>query len=144
MRNGLWIVLAAWLPAGVAAQIPYVYPFNAMTGQEVIDHRLKVVRTQLDYLNRAKVDAYLNGIRDGAHGRDWCLATPMLPDELNAAVVGRLKAGYKPAVLKDNAAPLVLAELGRQFPCKRIAKPVSAPVKKAVRKAANKPGRPQR
>lgn len=99
------------------SEVPYVYPFNAMTGQEVVDQRLNEPRTQLDYINREKVDAYLNGIKDAAHGRDWCLARPVLPGELNLAVVQRLKASRKPAELKENAAPLVLAELRRRFPC---------------------------
>jgi hypothetical protein len=124
MKPLAWLLVAACLPGGALAAIPYVYPFNAMTGQEVLDHRLKHVKTQLDYLNREKVDAYLNGIRDGAHGRDWCLATPLLPNELNANVVARMKAAYSPAALKGNAAPLVLAALREQFPC---AGPVVAP-----------------
>lgn len=124
MKPLAWLLIAACLPGGARAAIPYVYPFNAMTGQEVLDHRLKHVKTQLDYLNREKVDAYLNGIRDGAHGRDWCLATPLLPNELNANVVARMKAAYSPAVLKGNAAPLVLAALRELFPC---AAPVAAP-----------------
>ncbi|WP_313171209.1 Rap1a/Tai family immunity protein [Massilia oculi] len=117
MKAGAWIALAACMPAGVLAAIPYVYPFNAMTGQEVVKHRLKEPKTQLDYINREKVEAYLNGIKDGAHGREWCLARPVLPDEPNLAVVRRLKATRKPAELKENAAPLVLAELRRRFPC---------------------------
>ncbi|WP_429202029.1 Rap1a/Tai family immunity protein [Massilia sp. UYP11] len=64
-----------------------------------------------------RVDAYLNGIKDAGHGREWCLARPVLPQELNVAVVRRLKATRKPAELKRNAAPLVLAELRRRFPC---------------------------
>lgn len=145
MKFGAWVAFAACLPGSALAEIPYVYPFNAMTGQEVLDHRLKPVQTQLDYLNREKVDAYLNGIRDGAHGRDWCLATPMLPEEFNAGLVQRLKAGYKPAALKGNAAPLVLAELRQQFPCKTAAAmPGKKPGAKPVKKSATKPDRRKR
>jgi len=117
-----WIAIAACLPLWAQASIPYVYPFNAMSGQEVIEHRLKEPKSQLDYINREKVEAYLNGIKDGAHGREWCLARPVLPDELNLAVVRRLKATRKPAELKENAAPLVLAELRRRFPCPKPGK----------------------
>lgn len=134
MKPLAWLLIAACLPGGAGAAIPYVYPFNAMTGQEVLDHRLKHVKTQLDYLNREKVDAYLNGIRDGAHGRDWCLATPLLPNELNANVVARMKAAYSPAALKGNAAPLVLAALREQFPC-------AGPVVAARAKPDNKVGK---
>lgn len=122
MKAGAWIALAACLPSGALASIPYVYPFNAMTGQEVVEHRLKEPKTQLDYINREKVDAYLNGIKDAGHGREWCLARPVLPQELNVAVVERLKATRKPAELKENAAPLVLAELRRRFPCPKPGK----------------------
>lgn len=119
MRRVALIWIAACLPDLAAASIPYVYPFNAMTAQEVVDARLKEPKTQLDYINREKVEAYLNGIKDGAHGREWCLVQPVLPGELNVAVVRRLKATRKPAELKQNAAPLVLAELRRRFPCKK-------------------------
>ena len=122
MKPSAWIGIAACLPLWTQAAIPYVYPFNAMTGQEVVEHRLREPKTQLDYINREKVDAYLNGIKDGAHGREWCLARPVLPGELNLAVVQRLKASHKPAELKQNAAPLVLAELRRRFPCPRPGK----------------------
>jgi hypothetical protein len=43
----------------------------------------------------------------------------VLPQELNLAVVQRLKDTRKPAELKGNAAPLVLAELRRRFPCEK-------------------------
>jgi hypothetical protein len=138
-RLGAWIALVAWLPLAASAAIPYVYPFNAMTGQEVIKDRLKEPKTQLDYINREKVDAYLNGIKDGGHGRAWCLTQPVLPQELNVAVVRRLKATLKPAELKENAAPLVLAELGRRFPCPKSGKnAVKEPVKHAVKQAVKK------
>lgn len=111
-------VLVLWAGSALAA-ISYVYPFNAMSGQEVVDQRLKEPKSQLDYIRREKVDAYLNGIKDAAHGSAWCLDKPVLPDELNLAVVRQLKAARKPAELQGNAAPLVLAELRRRFPCAR-------------------------
>lgn len=114
------LVCGAWLACGAApAAIPYVYPFNAMSGQEVIERRLKEPKSQLDYINREKVEAYLNGIKDGAHGTAWCLNRPVLPQELNLAVVPQLKQTRTPAELKGNAAPLVLAELRRRFPCEK-------------------------
>jgi hypothetical protein len=143
MKLPALLLLAVCLPCAALAEIPYVYPFNAMTGQEVLDHRLKRMKTQLDYLNREKVDAYLNGIRDAAHGRDWCLAAPMLPEELNASVVARLKTAHDPAALKGNAAPLVLAELRQQFPCVKPAMlPAGKPATRPTRQAA-KPARKQ-
>ena len=104
---------------GAAPAIPYVYPFNAMSGQEVIERRLKEPKSQLDYINREKAEAYLSGIKDGAHGTAWCLNRPVLPQELNLAVVRSLKDSRKPVELKGNAAPLVLAELRRRFPCEK-------------------------
>ena len=127
MKRAALIWIAACLPGGASASIPYIYPFNAMTAQEVVDFRLKEPKTQLDYINREKVEAYLNGIKDGAHGREWCLAQPILPGEMNVALVRRLKMTKKPAELKQNAAPLVLAELRGRFPCK---KPEKKPAKK--------------
>jgi len=113
---GFGVCLAG--PAAAQA-IPYVYPFNVMTAQEVIEQHLKKPRSQLDYINREKVEAYLNGIKDGAHGTIWCLNRPLLPQELNLAVVQQLKQTRKPAELKANAAPLVLGELRRRFPCEK-------------------------
>lgn len=69
------VFIAACLPLWAQAAIPYGYPFNAMTGEEVA-----------------------------------------------APVVRRLKATRKPAQLKQNAAPLVLAELRRRFPCPKPGK----------------------
>lgn len=54
MKSRIWIWIAACLPLWAQAAIPYVYPFNAMSGQEVIEHRLKEPKTQLDYINREK------------------------------------------------------------------------------------------
>lgn len=122
MRRLALFWMVGCLPTGAVASIPYVYPFNAMTAQEVVDYRLKEPKTQLDYINRERVEAYLNGIKDGAHGREWCLVEPVLPGELNMALVRRLKMTRKPAELKQNAAPLVLAELRRRFPCKKPGK----------------------
>lgn len=122
MRRLALFWMVGCLPTLAAASIPYVYPFNAMTAQEVVNYRLKEPKTQLDYINRERVEAYLNGIKDGAHGRDWCLVEPVLPGELNTALVRRLKMTRKPAELKQNAAPLVLAELRRRFPCKKPGK----------------------
>ena len=117
------VCLSMCLTARARAQpIPYVYPFNVMTAQEVIDQRLRKPRSQLDYINREKVEAYLNGIKDGAHGSAWCLNRAVLPHELNLAIVQRLKQTRKPAELKANAAPLVVAELRRRFPCEKPGK----------------------
>ena len=41
------------------------------------------------------------------------------PQELNLAVVRQLKQTRTAAELKGNAAPLVLAELRRRFPCEK-------------------------
>ena len=49
-----------------------------MIGQGVVEHRLKEPRTQLDHINRGKVETCLNGVKDGAQGRGWCLASPVL------------------------------------------------------------------
>lgn len=139
MRRVIVALVAAGLSLPVLAEpIPYVYPFNAMSGQEVVERRLKQPKSQLDYIDREKAEAYLNGIKDAAHGRDWCLAQPILPQDLNLELVQRLRA-RAPGELRANAAPLVLAELRQRFPCaKPAASALAKPGKKAAGKAAKR------
>ena len=99
---------------------------------------MKQPKSQLDYIDREKAEAYLNGIKDAAHGRDWCLAQPILPQDLNLELVQRLKS-RAPGELRANAAPLVLAELRQRFPCaKPAASALAKPGKKAAGKAAKR------
>lgn len=69
-----------------------------------------------DYILREKAYSYLDGVRDGAEGRDWCdvnqLKTPDLAYEL-AADIARLPAAER----KKNASVLLIELLRRRFPC---------------------------
>lgn len=65
---------------------------------------------------REKAYSYLDGARDTAEGRIWCdvnqLKTPDLACEL-AGQIARLPAAER----KKNASALLLALLGRVYPC---------------------------
>ncbi|WBS04205.1 Rap1a/Tai family immunity protein [Pseudoduganella sp. SL102] len=69
-----------------------------------------------EYTLREKAYSYLDGVRDGAEGHDWCdvnqLKTPDLAYEL-AADIARLPAAER----KKNASILLLDLLRRRFPC---------------------------
>lgn len=69
-----------------------------------------------DYILREKAYSYLDGVRDGAEGRDWCdvnqLKTPDLAYEL-AADIAMLPAAER----KKNASILLIEQLRRRFPC---------------------------
>jgi len=107
------------LPGMVAAApIPYVYPFNMMTAEEVIAKLLKDPSSELDVIKREITDAYVNGIKDATHGSVWCLAHPILPHELNSELAFAIRTSRRPDELKRNAAPLLLDELRKRYPCK--------------------------
>ena len=107
-------VLAA-LPA--VAAVPYVYPYNLMTAEDVVNKLLVKPRTEADYAERDAAYAYVAGIKDAAQGRDWCFTPGLKPDELIYETVHAVKRNNAPAALKANAADLVLKELRRQYPC---------------------------
>jgi hypothetical protein len=113
----LAIILA--LP-GLAAAAPdtYAYPFNMMTGEELVTKLLKAPTSDHDPFNREIAYAYLNGIKDGTQGSVWCFTGRIKPDELNVELASALRARRTAEELKRNAAPLVLDELRRRFPCK--------------------------
>lgn len=117
MRICSLTALALCLPCmAIAAQ--YVYPYNAMTGEQVVAKLLKVPVAHLDYIERDMAHSYMNGIKDGTQGITWCFTGTILPHELNIELAGAIKAARTQAELKSNAAPLVLDELRRRYPCK--------------------------
>jgi hypothetical protein len=94
-----------------------VYPFNAMTGEQVVGKLLKVPVTHLDYIERDMTHSYVNGIKDGTQGSTWCFTGAILPHELNIELAGAIKEARRLDELKGNAAPLLLDELRRRYPC---------------------------
>jgi len=72
-----------------------------------------------EHLQREKAYSYLDGARDTAEGRIWCdvnqLKTPDLAYEL-AGQIARLPATER----KKNASTLLLALLGRAYPCRPV------------------------
>ncbi len=104
-------------PYAVPDAVPYVYPYNMMTAQQVVDTLLKQPVTPAEHVERDRVHSYVNGLKDGTQGREWCFSGGMLPHELNLEMAGALKASRSGAQLKGNAAPVVLAELRRRYPC---------------------------
>lgn len=112
-------LLALALP-GLAIAMPatYDYPFNMMTGEELVTKLLKHPVTDYDPFNREIAHAYLNGIKDGTQGTVWCFTGTLKPDELNIELASSLRAKRTAVELKRNAGPLILDELRRRYPCK--------------------------
>lgn len=113
------LLLLAWLPAACASvhAAPYVYPFNTMTGADVVARLTVDPVTDGDFRERDRANYYVAGIKDATQGSLWCFRRALLPHELNTEVAHALKARYSPDALKANAAPLVLDELRRRYPC---------------------------
>ncbi|GGC13086.1 hypothetical protein GCM10011572_38110 [Pseudoduganella buxea] len=107
----------SWCLNGTAAETPYVYPFNTMTGTELVQKLTTEPVSDSDYRESDRAHYYLAGIKDGTQGIIWCFKRAMLPDELNYEIVHALKKRHRAAELSGNAAPLVLAELRRRYPC---------------------------
>lgn len=96
---------------------PYAYPFNSMTGEQIVRKLLTEPRAEIDYIERDMAHSYLNGVKDATQGRSWCFVGGLLPHELNIELAASIRATRTSAELKGNAAPLLLAELGKRYPC---------------------------
>ncbi len=108
---GLPLGLAVLAFAEAASSVP------TLTGDGFIQMVSKPVpANNYEYLQREKAYSYLDGARDTAEGHIWCdvnqLKTPDLAYEL-AGQIAKLPAAER----KKNASALLLALLGRTYPC---------------------------
>ncbi|GGY68276.1 hypothetical protein GCM10007387_58080 [Pseudoduganella albidiflava] len=101
-------------PSVAHAQSPYAYTLTGDRFVQMIGSTKSL--DSYEYTLREKAYSYLDGVRDGTEGRDWCdvnqLKTPDLAYEL-AADLARLPAAER----KKNASILLLDLLRRRFPC---------------------------
>lgn len=111
------LISCLWCPNGIAADTPYLYPFNTMTAAELVHKLTTEAATPRDSRESDRAHYYLAGIKDGTQGILWCFKRSMLPAELNYEIAHALKERHKAEELNANAAPLVLAELRRRYPC---------------------------
>lgn len=95
----------------------YVYPYNTMTAGEVVQKLMTPPVTDADFRERDRAYYYVAGLKDGTQGTVWCFTSPVKPDESTYEVVGAIREKYSAEALKGNAAPLVLKELQRRYPC---------------------------
>lgn len=96
---------------------PYAYPFNSMTGEQVVNKLVKEPHAEIDFIERDMAHSYLNGIKDATQGTSWCFVGGLLPHELNIEIAASIRATRTSAELKGSAATLLVAELGRRYPC---------------------------
>jgi hypothetical protein len=116
MKN-LCLMVAAMLLPGMAAALPYIYPYNWMTGQEVVTNLLTETTDPAEGYRYNLTQHYVNGIKDGTQGITWCFTVPILPHELNRELAAAIRK-RTPAELKGNAGPLIREELRRLYPCR--------------------------
>lgn len=116
-RAGLAILLALFSITWTTAREPYGSPFNMMTGNQVLQKLLADTKRPSDYVERDIAQAYVNGIKDGTEGTVWCFVGVILPHELNNELAWDLKEKHTPDELRGNAAPLILTDLRRRYPC---------------------------
>ena len=103
------------------AALPQAYkdPHNMMTGMEVAEKILTPPQPGADFVERDIAHAYVNGIKDATQGVSWCFNSAIVPHELNIEIVSAMRKARTEEELKGNAAPLLLAELRKRYPCKR-------------------------
>ncbi len=116
MRQLILLLVFLTFP-GLAAAVPYVYPYNWMTGEAVVRKLTVEPANADDDAERTYTHNYLNGMKDGTQGTVWCFKGYILPHELNLDLAWAIKKRNKPSALEGNAAPFVLAELRRLYPC---------------------------
>lgn len=106
------------LAPNALADIPlYVYPYNWMTAGEVVRKLTTEPVTEQDFLQRDLTNHYLNGIKDGTQGRDWCFKGTILPHELNLELAHAIKKSLASTRSDENAAPVFIQELKKRYPC---------------------------
>jgi hypothetical protein len=98
----------------------YAYPYNTMSGAEVVNKLLVRPTNEDDYQERDQAYYYVAGIKDGTQGRAWCFTGSLKPDELTYEIAHSLKRKQSASSLKGNAGPLIVEELKTRYPCKPI------------------------
>lgn len=117
MKAIISLACASFIPViALAAPQLYVQPHNWKTGIEVVRALTKEPVRDADYFERDLMHGYVNGIKDGTQGTIWCFTGTILPHELNIELVHAIK-GRSRKDLEGNAAPLILEELRKHYPC---------------------------
>lgn len=119
MRMALSLVALSFVTLSAAAPQAYKDPHNMMTGMEVAERILTPPGSHVDKYERDLGHAYVNGIKDATQGVSWCFNSALVPHELNIEIVDAMRRARTDEELKGNAAPLLLAELRKRYPCKR-------------------------
>lgn len=107
-------LLATMAQVAAAPHQPY-HPH--MTGSQLVrDMLADPAEGQHNSVRRERAMGYIDGVMDAAAGLRWCPAWKPVPHELNYVVVEDVSR-MSPDKLKGDAAALVLATLGRLYPC---------------------------
>lgn len=119
MRISALILVSLLAPNVLAGAPHYVYPYNWMTADEVVRKLTTEPVAEQDFLQRDLANHYLNGIKDGTQGRDWCFKGTILPHELNLELAHAIKKSITLTRSNENAAPVFIEELKKRYPCTR-------------------------
>lgn len=107
------VALLFTLPLAAAAA-PYIPTLTGDQFVSMMDTSRPI--TSANHHDREKAYSYLDGVRDGAEGREWCdvdqLKTHDLAQEM-AGVIAKLPKAER----KRNASMLLLEQLKRRYPC---------------------------
>lgn len=110
MRSAL--LFALFLPAMAPAAAPNYRAH--MTGTQLVHDMMAEPGQGLNSVRRERAMGYIDGVADASAGARWCPARQPVPHELPYVVVEEMeKAGQ----LDGDASALVLAALGRMYPC---------------------------
>lgn len=102
--------------AVLAAQAGAAPAYRAhMTGAQLVRDMLADPFQGDNSMKRQRAMGYIEGVADASAGGRWCPAGKLVPHELPYVVVEEMeKAGQ----LEGDASALVIAALGRLFPCR--------------------------
>jgi len=92
-----------------------------MTGAQLVRDMLADPTEGLNTFRRERAMGYIDGVADAAAGMRWCPAGKPVPHELPYVVVEEV--AKMTGQLAGDASALVLAALGRLYPCRPGAAP---------------------
>ena len=115
----LLLMLAASIPVSLAAQ---TLTHGRLTGAQIVERWTSPSsdgsdRTPAQILAREYVDGYLAGVADATEGTAWCNTYSTKVHEVDAEVMGVLKALPPSQTSRTVAAKLAIAALANRFPC---------------------------
>lgn len=112
LAPGALLLIGVLLPV----PLPAMSYFPTVTGEQFVRDMLAASDSDQAAFKRERMIGYTDGVLDGTVGVRWCPAGREVAHEMSFVAAEELK--HLPAKqLKGGAAPLILAVLGKLYPC---------------------------